>query len=76
MTIRDLLNSGICLEGILVINKFEDDEPECLFEDVEPSGDGWKIPDAVKEMVVKYMYATTYEKANGIELAALVIEVE
>ena len=76
MTMNELLDSGICLEGILIINKYDEDEPECLFEDLEPSGDGWKVPEEVRNMEIKFMYATTYEKADGIETAALIIEVE
>lgn len=74
MTIRDLLDSEICLAGILVINKFaiEEDEPECLFESSDPSGNGWKILDDIKDMRIAFMYATTY----GNETAALIIEVE
>lgn len=76
MTIKNLLDSGICLEGILVVNRWEEDEPECMFEDVDLSGDGWQIPDNVKNMEIKFMYATTYGKSNGVESAALIIEVE
>lgn len=76
MTINDLLNSGICIEGILVVNQYDEEEPECLFEDLDPSGDGWKVPEEIRDMEIKFMYATTYEKSNGIEAAALIIEVE
>lgn len=75
MTIRDLLESGICIEGILVINRYDVDEPEQLFSGLEISGQ-WIIQDFIKDMKIKYMYATTYSKADEIETAALIIEVE
>lgn len=76
MTINDLLESGICIEGILVVNQYDEDEPECLFEDLDPSADGWKVPEEIRNMEIKFMYATTYEDSNGIGTAALIIEVE
>lgn len=76
MTIKDLLNSGICLEGTVIINTYdyEKDEEICLFNDV--NHDGWNIPDTIKNMRIRYMYALEHERLNGIDNAALIIEVE
>lgn len=78
MTVRDLLKE-ICVEGILVINKynkFDINESERLFNGLEVSGQWNTIQDHIKDMEIKYMYATTYGKAAGIETAALILEVE
>ncbi len=77
MTINELSGAGITLEGKIIINRYheETDDVECIAE-TEP-GDSVNVLSAqIRERVIKYMYATTWEKPNGTESACMVIEFE
>lgn len=77
MTINDLLKTGIALEGKIIVTEYyeETDDIECLAE-TEPGDSVNVLPSQIRERVIKYMYATTWEKPNGTESACMVIEVE
>ena len=77
MTINNLSEAGITLEGKIIVNKY-DEETDYVdsIAETEPGDSLYVLSEQIREKVIKYMYATTWEKPNGTESACMVIEVE
>jgi hypothetical protein len=70
MTINDMIDAGICIEGTVEIRAYRNEEDYASYTKREWDSIYSKIPERVRELDVDYMFA----QANEVYGSFLVIE--